>query len=406
MQVIILGAGIIGITTAYFLAKQGIKVTVIEQNQDSSLGCSLANGGQLSYSHIEPWSEKTITNFLFSCFGIKSYVSFSDFSNKDFYRWLIDFYRNSFNEISYQNSFKLLNIAMFSKLALQEIIINESSLTFHHQAKGILHFYRTTKQYQHALKKAEFYQKIRPDYQILNIDQCLNYEPTLLKLYEQQKLSGGILFPQDESGNSKLFTQQLAKICQEKYHVEFLYNTKVHNLLNNKKQITGIHTNKGVFVADKYVYCLGAYSANLLKGININSQIYPMKGYSLSIPCNQKYLAPQNSLTDNLNKIVFSRIGDVFRVAGTLEMSGLNHNKKKSHLNFLYQQTKKTFSHFGQIDKAEEWYGFRPFRPSGLPLTEQNQQYPNLFLNTGHGPLGWTLSFGSGKKLATLIIPQ
>lgn len=404
MQVIVLGAGTIGVTTAYFLAKNGVEVTVLEQNQDSSLGCSLANGSQLSYSHIEPWSEKTIVNFLFSCFGIASYASFCDFNNKEFYRWLLAFYKNSFNEISYQNSANLLNLTMLSKITLQEIIADEPSLKFDHQQNGILHFYRTKKQLDHALKKAELYQKIRPDYQILNTEQCLSYEPTLLKLFEQKKLAGGILFSQDESGNSKLFTQQLAKICQEKYRVNFLYNTQIHNLFNNKIKITGIHTDRGVFVADKYVCCLGAYANNLLNGINIDTQIYPIKGYSLSIPCNQQHLAPQTSLTDNQNKLVFSRIGNIFRVAGTFEMSGLNHNNKKSHLSFLSQQTKETFSHFGQIDKAEQWHGFRPFRPCGLPLIKQSEQYTNLLLNIGHGPLGWTLACGSAKKLSDIIL--
>jgi D-amino-acid dehydrogenase len=115
-------------------------------------------------------------------------------------------------------------------------------------------------------------------------------------------------------------------------------------------------------------------------------------------------LAPQTSLTDNQNKLVFSRIGNIFRVAGTFEMSGLNHNNKKSHLNFLSQKTKETFSHFGQIDKAEPWHGFRPFRPCGLPLIKKSEQYTNLFLNTGHGSLGWTLACGSAKKLSDIIL--
>ncbi len=400
MQAIVLGAGINGVATAYFLAKNNFQVTVLEQNHDSSLGCSLANGGQLSYSHIEPWSEKNIANFLLSCFKIKSYATFNDFYNADFYRWLLAFYKNSFNKIAYQNSAELIKLTMLSKIALHQIITDEPSLNFYHQQNGILHFYRTQRQLQHAIKKAEFYQKIRPEYQIFTPGQCLNHEPNLIKLFEQKKLAGGIFFQPDESGDSKLFTQQLAKICQEKYGVKFLYNTTIENIFTNTKKITGINTNQGVFVADKYVYCLGAYSNNLLKGIKIDSQIYPIKGYSLSIMCDhEKFLAPQASLTDNQNKLVFSRIGNIFRVAGTLEMCNFNKNSNKSHLKFLYQQTKNTFSHFGQIETAQEWQGFRPFRPSGLPIIGQSQ-YPNLILNTGHGSLGFTLACGSAKIVA------
>ena len=399
MQAIVLGAGVIGVTTAYFLAKNGFKVTVLDKNQDSSLGCSLANGGQLSYSHIEPWSEKSISNFLLSCFKIKSYATFNDFYNTDFYRWLFAFYKNSFSKLAYQNSSELIKLTMLSKIVLHQIIADEPNLNFHHQQNGILHFYRTQKQLENALKKTKFYQKIRPEYQIFTAEQCLNHEPTLTKIFEQKKLAGGIFFNQDESGDSKLFTQQLAKICQEKYQVKFLYNTKIENIFTNTKKITGINTNQEVFVADKYVYCLGAYNNHLLKGIKINSQIYPIKGYSLSISCDQeKFLAPQTSLTDNQNKLVFSRIGNIFRVAGTLEMCNLHQNSNKSHLNFLYQQTKNTFSDFGQIEQAQEWQGFRPFRPNGLPIIQQTH-YPNLILNTGHGSLGFTLACGSAKTL-------
>jgi D-amino-acid dehydrogenase len=399
MQIIVLGAGVIGVTTAYFLAKNGFKVTVLEKNKDSSLGCSLANGGQLSYSHIEPWSEKNIGNFLLSFFKINSYATFKDFYNTEFYRWFLAFYKNSFSKIAYQNSVELIKFTMLSKIAMHQIAVDEPSLHFHHQQNGILHFYRTHKKLQNALKKAQFYQKIRPEYQIFTAEQCLNHEPTLIKIFEQKKLAGGIFFNQDESGDSKLFTQQLAKICQEKYQVKFLYNTTIENIFTNTKKITGINTNQGVFVADKYIYCLGAYSNHLLKGIKINSQIYPIKGYSLSILCDQKeFLAPQTSLTDNENKLVFSRIGNIFRVAGTLEMCNFNQNINKSHLNFLYQQTKTTFSHFGQIEKTQEWQGFRPFRPNGLPIIQQSQ-YPNLILNTGHGSLGFTLACGSAKIL-------
>jgi len=402
MNIIVLGAGVIGVSTAYFLARAGAKVTVIDKNSDSSLGCSFANGGQLSYSHIEPWSEKSISTFFLSFLKKDFYASFSDFSNKDFYCWLKEFYRNSFNEVAYENSKKLFAICLQSRKAMHQIIKKES-LDFQYQQKGILHFYRTPKQFNHAVKKLAYYQKLNRKYSIFNANQCLQYEPMLDRL--QNKLAGGILFEQDESGDARLFTQNLTKICQQKYKVDFIYNAEIFNLLNNHKKITGINTSKGVLVADAYVYALGAN--NLLSGIKIDSKIYPIKGYSLSIPCdNANFKAPNSTITDNCNKIVFSRIGDTFRVAGTIEMSGFDLKINKKHLDFLYKNTKNTFSNCGNMQNAQEWCGFRPFRPSGLPIIEKNQQYSNLFINSGHGSLGWTLACGSAKIISKIILEK
>lgn len=404
MKIIVLGSGLIGITTAYFLAKDGHEVTVIEKNNASALGCSYANGGQLSYSHIEPWSSKeSLISMLKSEFRLSSFLSISSFFNRDFLKWGYEFIKNSAEAKNEENSKKLLTLALKSKEALAEILKEEGDLNFDYKNEGILHFFRNQKTFENSVIKAEFHKSLGCEVEILNKEECIKKEPTLVKLYDEEKLAGGVFYKMDASGNSLFFAKSLEKICRDKYGVTFQYETEVRNILTNYKKITAINTNKGVIEADAYIVALGAYSKNLLQGIGINSKIYPLKGYSLSIAADSEFIAPKMALTDLENKIVYSRIGNIFRAAGTIEICGLKAKKNKNLIKFLTKNLKETFSDFGNLNEVVNWHGFRPFRPNSIPLICQVKKYGNLFLNSGHGSLGWTLSAGSGKIIAELI---
>ncbi len=403
MKVIVLGAGIIGVASAYFLARAGHQVIVIEKNPTSALGCSYANGGQLSYSHIETWAAKTSPfSALKAAVLPNSFLSVSDFVNKDFLKWLQEFFKNAEYKKSQENSKKLFALSSYSKKALEEIISLEKDIKFDYKNQGILHFYCNQKKFDEALKEAEFHNSIGCKAQILNADECVKKEPTLVKIFDEKKLIGGIFYELDATGNSLLFVKALEKICREKFGVIFEYNADVKNILTDHKKITGINTSKGVYAADKYVYALGAFGDKLLRGINVNSKIYPIKGYSLSIATDEEFIAPKLAMTDPENKIVYSRLGNIFRAAGTVEICGLKSGKNKKNITFLRNVLSSTFSDFGNINEVVEWSSFRPFRPNSIPLICEVKKYGNLFLNTGHGSLGWTLSAGSGKILADL----
>ena len=238
---------------------------------------------------------------------------------------------------------------------------------------------------------------------VFDKDQCINKEPTLIKLDDEKNLAGGIFYPEDSSGDSHLFTQSLAKICQDKYNVEFIYDCQIKNILTNHKKITGINSSKEVIQADNYVYALGASGVNLLYGIKIDPQIQPIKGYSLSINSNQDFLSPNIPLTDSENKIVYSKLGNTFRAAGTIEVNSLNNNINDKQIEFLKKTIKSSFSDFGDITQAKEWSEFRPFRPNSIPLICQAQKYGNMFINSGHGSLGWTLALSSAYIISNLI---
>jgi D-amino-acid dehydrogenase len=404
MKVIVLGAGVVGVTSAYFLARAGHEVTVLEKNSAAALGCSYANGGQLSYSHVETWAAKnSLLSIAKAAILPGSFLSISDFANKKFLKWAWKFYKNSAPKIAQENSEKLFLLSTHSKKVLEEILNEENDLKFDYKNCGILHFYRSQKKFDAAIKEAEIHSLIGCKSQILNAEECVKKEPTLVKLFDEKKLVGGIFYDMDASGNCFLFAKELEKICREKHGVVFEYNTDIKNILTNYKKITGINSDKGVFSADEYIYALGAAGDKLLRGIKIDSQIYPLKGYSLSIAANHEFIAPQVALTDPENKIVYSRVGNVFRAAGSIEIRGLKNVKNKKNLDFLTKIVRSTFSDFGNFNEVSDWFGFRPFRPNSIPLICKVKKYENLFLNTGHGSLGWTLSAGSGKILANLV---
>jgi D-amino-acid dehydrogenase len=407
MKVIVLGSGVIGVTTAYFLARAGHQVLVLDKNQYSALGCSEANGGQLSYSHIETWAAKSsLFSILKAAVVPNSFLSLSKFANKKFLKWFYEFYQNSKVAKSHENSRRLFRLTSYSKEVLNEILSEEKDLKFDYKNEGTLHFYREQKKLDSAIKDAEFVSSIGVKTQILTAEECVRKEPALIKLFDEKKLAGGIFYEMDGSGNGLLFVRALEKICKEKYGVTFEYDTEVKNLLTNHKKITGINTSKGVYVAHKYVYALGANGDNLLKGVRVETKIYPLKGYSLSIAADEEFIAPKMALTDTENKVVYSRLGKIFRAAGTVEICGLSSKKNKKNLAFLKATVCNSFSDFGNINEMTDWSGFRPFRPNSLPLICEVKKYGNLLLNTGHGSLGWTLSAGSAKILSDLVSDQ
>lgn len=407
MKVIVLGAGVIGVSTAYYLAKQGHEVVVIEKFKNSASGCSFANGGHLSYSHIETWSSKFFIKAMLKGIFLKStFVKISDYSNVNFYKWIYKFIINSSPERSLKNSKKIFKLNDYSKNLMHQFLKEEHEFlggeVFNFQQKGSLHFYRSEKNLKSAIAKLESLKNISINYQILSADECIAIEASLNELKSLKKLAGGIFFNDDASGDCQAFTRYLEKICQEKYNVKFVFDCEIKNILTNFKKITGINTSQGVFDADKYVYAMGSSSTNLLSGIGIETSIYPMGGYSLTFN-NNKLLFSNLAITDNENKLVYSKLGNSIRVAGLVEMIGKNSTILTRNINFLYQTIFKSFAVSLNKSNVTEWHGFRPFRPNSIPLIGKVNELENLYLNSGHGSLGWTNSLSSAKIIADKI---
>lgn len=400
-----MGAGIMGVVSAYFLAKSGHQVIVLEKNSGAGLGCSYANGAQLSYSHTEPLaSSNSLPLILSALVKPNSFLSVSNFVNKDLLKWGYHFFKNCTKSKSIKNNEKLFALGNLSRAMLDEILAEED-IQFNFSNNGILHFYRNNKLFEKAIRDAELQIAKGNKIQILHPEECVKIEPTISKICDNGKLVGGILYENDGAGDALKFLKTLEKICKEKYGVQFDYNAEIKNIFTNYKKITGINTSIGVYAGDKYVYALGAYSDNLLKGIGIDSKIFPVKGYSFSIPASAEYLAPTIGLTDPENKIVYSRVGNVFRAAGAIRMCGIKEaiNKNDREFDFIESKIKSTFSDFGNLNEAVKWSGYRPVRPNSIPLICEVKKYGNLYINAGHGHLGWTLSFASGRIIEDLV---
>lgn len=405
MKIIILGSGINGVLSAYFLAKAGCEVVVLEKEMESAKGCSHANGGQLSFSHSEPWSSKSSLISLFKA-SLKpnSCITISDFKDKEFIKWVWQFTKNSNSKKSLAIAEKTVKLGSFSRQILADILQKEK-LDFNYKNDGILHFYRNERLFNQAIVQTKFQKSLGCNLEILTASSCVKKEPTLVKLYDEQVLKGGIFFRDDASGDTAAFTKGLENICK-KMGVKFIYNTTVKNIFTNHKKITGINTNNGVFVANNYLSCLGAYGNSLLNGVGLDTKIYPLKGYSLSIPSDDLFLSPNIALTDCENKIVYSKLGRTFRVAGTVEICGLKAGNNQKNISFLKNTIRDSFSDFGDLNNAKEWSGFRPYRVDCTPLVCKVKRYGNLFLNTGHGSLGWTLSFATSKIISDIILQE
>lgn len=398
MKVIVMGAGINGVLSAYFLALKGYEVVVLERGSELGAGCSYANGGQLSFSHIEPFSSKaSFWAILRAILRRNSFLAVDNKFSADNFGLFYKFARNYGDFKARKIAKKLFALGQESRLALAEILAAEN-IDFDYKNEGILHFFSSKGAFEAAKKQADFQNSLGDDVRVMSAQECLEKEPVL----QENRLLGGVFHGGDASGDALKFARALTKICQEKYGVKFVFDCNIRNILSNGRRITGINAFDEVYVGDAYVCALGAYGGDLLRGVGVVSEIFAVKGYSLSIPCDEEFLAPNLALTDPENKIVYSRLGNVFRAAGAVEIcQGDGFNERL--IEFLKSKIRASFSDFGNIEKAEIWRGDRPFRPDCLPLIGGVSKYPNLFLNFGHGHLGWTMSAGSGKMLSREI---
>lgn len=397
MQICILGAGFLGVSTAYFLEKQGHKVTIIERQPKPAMETSFANGGQLSYGHAEPWANPSVLPKILKWMLkensplVLSRKSFTP----EMIGWGIKFLMQCTNARAQQNTLNTWRLAAYSKKIMTELR-NETTIDFNFLPNGVLHFFTDQKLFEGALKQAVFQAEHGCEYSALKPSQCIEKEPALARLEKQ--MVGGIFHAQDESGDIHLFTQGLAAKLK---NTQFFYNTEVVSLEREGRKIRAVKTNKNVIEADRFVVSLGSYSQKVLQPLGIRTNIYPMKGYSISVPVNGKK-APTVSITDQGSKIVYSRLGNILRAAGTAEFAGHDSSISPNRIAHMKSEMQRVFGDCGDFDQVTEWACLRPQTPAGTPLIGKTP-YHNLYLNTGHGTLGWTLGAGSAKIVADII---
>ena len=403
MRVIVLGAGVVGTTSAWYLAQAGHEVTVIDRQPVAGNETSFANGGQISVSHAEPWANPHVLPRLLKWLGREDAPLLWRW-RADLAQWLwgLRFLPECLPGRTRRNVEAIVNLALYSRGCLQALRA-ETGLHYDHLERGILHLYTDPAEYAQAAAAASLMRSFGLDREPVDVDRCLEIEPALRDA--RAYLVGGDYTPSDESGDAHRFTRALAERAQAA-GVDFRFGLTVDRIAPAGRRIAGVVVrgaeSEELLTADAYVVALGAYSPMLLNPLGVRVPVYPAKGYSATLTLAEGTLAPQVSLTDDGRKIVFSRLGNRLRVAGTAEFNGYNLELNPVRCEALMARTRELFPHLEYVGEPAFWCGLRPATPSNVPCIGASR-YDNLWLNTGHGTLGWTMACGSGAALADLI---
>ncbi|MBI4191907.1 MAG: D-amino acid dehydrogenase [Betaproteobacteria bacterium] len=404
MKVIVFGAGVVGVAGAWFLSKAGHEVTVVERQYAAGLETSFANGGQISVSHAEPWANPGALAQLVKWLGREDApLVFRLRADMRQWRWGLRFLFECLPWRNRSNIIGILRLALYSRTLLKALRA-ETGIQYDHSERGILHFYTERAQLDAAHAVARLMTEFGCERRPKTPQEMVAIEPALA--HALPHIVGGDYAPDDEVGDACMFTQRLAALCKRR-GVKFLYGATIERLARSGDRIDGVCIRRAVgdarmIAADAYVVALGSYSPLLLRPLGIEPLIYPVKGYSVTIPITNPDAAPHVSLTDDGHKLVFSRLGGRLRVAGTAELNDYDTSVNQVRCDAILRRTAELFPQAGGFGDATRWAGLRPATPSNLPYVG-GTPYHNLFLNTGHGTLGWTLACGSGHVLADVV---
>ncbi len=403
MKVVILGAGVVGVSSAWYLAKAGHQVTVVDRQPAAGLETSFANGGQISVSHAEPWSNPHAPWRALSWMGREDApLLFRLRWDPALFDWSLRFLRECTPGRTRANIRDIVSLALYSRHQLK-VLREETAIEYDHLERGILHVYTDPKEFASAEAASKVLSDFGCDRRTISADECVAIEPALKAA--RPLLVGGDYTAADESGDAQCFTRKLAELCSAR-GVTFRYGTTVDRLTTAGGSIDGVRvktlTANEVLTADAYVVALGSYTPLLLRPLGIRLPVYPAKGYSATVPLTESSVAPHVAMTDDGHKLVFSRLGQRLRIAGTAEFNGYNTELNSVRCQALMQRTYQLFPELRQSGAPEFWCGLRPSTPSNVPFIGRSA-LPNLYINTGHGTLGWTMACGSGTALADVI---
>jgi D-amino-acid dehydrogenase len=402
MRVIVLGAGVIGVTTAYYLARQGAEVVVIDRQRGPGMETSFANAGELSYGMSSPWAAPGIPLKALKWLFMRHRPLFIwPLISPTMWKWCLQLLMNC-NEASYAlNKSRMVRVSNYSRDALTELM-DEVTIDFDQRDQGTLQLFRTEKQVKAAKADQAVLDQFNSPYEVLDRDGCIAAEPGLRHVAD--KFVGGLRLMADRTGDCRAFTQALSEKAAE-LGVKFHYNVVINRFVSEKGKIIGVETEQGLETADRYVCALGPYAPILLKTVGIRLPIYPIKGYSITLPVTDSDAAPQSTIMDETHKVAITRLGDRIRVAGQAEIIGYNKRLGGHATDSVRHVVSDLFPKGGDVSKAEGWTGLRPMTPDGTPVIGSTR-YDNLFLNTGHGTLGWTMSCGSARAVADLVMDK
>ncbi len=408
MKVIVLGSGLLGVSSAYYLSQLGHDVTVVDRQATPAAETSFANGGQISVSHAEPWANPSAPLKVLKWLGQEDApLLFRLRADMRQWLWGLQFLRECTPARTRHNIEQIVRLGTYSRSMLRELRAS-TGLNYDQRTQGILHFYTSAKEFDAALAPTEQMRELGCDRQVVSADEAVRLEPALANV--RHLLAGATYTAEDESGDANRFARELVKLC-EAQGVKFLMSHTVTALRQAGGTLDHIEAtdSEGRFQrlrADAYVMAMGSFSPLYADALGLRLPIYPAKGYSVTLPVKDAAKAYQVSLTDDEYKLVFSRLtgpgGDRLRIAGTAELNGYDRDLNRVRCEAIVRRVEQLFPGAGHLEQASFWTGLRPATPSNVPLIGRTR-FPNLFLNTGHGTLGWTHACGSGKSIARIV---
>jgi D-amino-acid dehydrogenase len=400
MKVIVLGAGVIGVTTAWYLRRGGAEVRVLDRQPGPGMETSFANAGELSYGMTSPWAAPGIPQKALRWLFMRHRPLFIwPMVDPKMWAWGARMLANC-NAQSYRvNKARMVRISHYSRDVLPDLL-SEAPIEFDMRERGTLQLFRTEKQVKASKADQEVLAEFDSPYEVLDRDGCIAVEPGLAHVPE--KFVGGLRLTADRTGDCQKFTMRLAEKAAEA-GASFRYGVTIKRLAMDGDRIASVETDQGPETADAYVCCLGPFAPILLRTIGIRLPIYPVKGYSITLPVTDDAAAPQSTLMDETHKVAITRLGDRIRVAGQAEIIGYSQRLGQRATDTVRYVISDLFPKGGDVSKAEGWTGLRPMTPDGTPMLGPTR-FSNLYLNTGHGTLGWTMSAGSARAVADLVL--
>ncbi len=399
MKVLILGSGVIGVTSAYYLARAGHEVTVVDRQPEPALETSFANAGEVSPGYSSPWAGPGVPVKAVKWLLMKhGPLVIRPKLDPVMWVWLLKMLRNCTSARYAVNKSRMIPIAEYSRDSLRDLR-RDIGIQYDERSQGTLQLFRYQAQLDGTAEDIAVLKQYGVPYETLSREGCIAVEPALAGVKE--KFVGGLRLPQDETGDCHMFTQALARHA-EALGVRFMFNTGIDRIVTEGARVSGVATSAGMLQADAYVLALGSYSSRLAAPLGISLPVYPVKGYSITVPIKDASGAPESTVMDESYKVAITRLGDRIRVGGTAEISGFSTRLYDARRATLDHSLTDLFPRGGDLSKATFWSGLRPMTPDGPPVIGPTP-YANLHLNTGHGTLGWTMSCGSARVLADML---
>ena len=400
MKVLIMGAGVIGVSTAYELVKAGCDVSVVDRQPAAGLETSFANAGEISPGYASPWAGpgvplKAVQWMLDKHGPLVVHPRLDPLM----WRWMLQTLFNCTSRRYTLNKSRMVPIAEYSRDCLRRLRA-DTGISYDHRSQGTLQLFRKQSQLDSVDKDITVLREYGVRFELLDRNGCIRAEPALGGA--PASFVGGLLLPDDETGDCHLFTQRLMTMAQEA-GVRFIANTRIESVTTEGDRVTAVVTDSGTMTADAYVMALGSFSPLLLRPIGIDIPVYPVKGYSITVPLTDDSGAPQSTVMDETYKVAITRLADRIRVGGTAELSGYRVELSPERRITLERSLRDLFPRGGDIGGASFWSGLRPMTPDGPPIIGPTR-YSNLHLNTGHGTLGWTMACGAARITADRLL--